>query len=406
MITGAFIASSTTTHVGNKQYPGRLTGFVLHACFILTLTALLIGHAFGASGKLNTILVIPLYLSELFPSRYNGGFVFGFQLMITFGVLCTNLANIGVNKISDETNWHWNSCSLAVPALVIYAGTIFLPREPSLFITWDEIKEAKLELQYIRGTDNIVEEFNDLLGVNRLILEGSQTWKTILKKRYRPHLIIALVLPIFQQFTGINVIILYGPIISKGLGFGTNASLTFAVMTAGIILVGTIMAITLAKTVRRKLLLKLGGALMSMCQIVAGYKIGANGEANSSDFYTNCLLALLCLYLFAFACSWGVLGCLVPSEIFPLEIRSTGHSIMVGVSMLFTFIIAQFFLGTLCKFEYVVFYFFSGFVLIMTIFVIYFLPETKDIPIDDMPNVWRRHWFWKKYLTDERSELV
>jgi hypothetical protein len=95
------------------------------------------------------------------------------------------------------------------------------------------------------------------------------------------------------------------------------------------------------------------------------------------------------------------LGWLVPSEICPLEIRSAGQAINVAVNMLFTFVIAQVFLTMLCHLKFGLFFFFAGFVFIMTVFVFFFLPETKNVPIEEINRVWKAHWFWGKYISDD-----
>ncbi|KAF7843599.1 sugar carrier protein C-like [Senna tora] len=66
-----------------------------------------------------------------------------------------------------------------------------------------------------------------------------------------------------------------------------------------------------------------------------------------------------------FAWSWGPLGWLVPSEIFPLEIRSAAQSVTVATNMLFTFVVAQIFLTMLCHMKFGLFIFFGFFVLVM-----------------------------------------
>ena len=115
------------------------------------------------------------------------------------------------------------------------------------------------------------------------------------------------------------------------------------------------------------------------------------------------MVLFICIYVAAFAWSWGPLGWLVPSEVFPLEIRSAAQSINVSVNMVFTFIVAQIFLNMLCHLKFGLFLFFAFFVLVMTIYIYYFLPETKNIPIEEMNQVWRSHWFWSKFMTDEFS---
>ncbi|CBI38659.3 unnamed protein product, partial [Vitis vinifera] len=84
-------------------------------------------------------------------------------------------------------------------------------------------------------------------------------------------------------------------------------------------------------------------------------------------------------------------------------IRSAGQSITVAVSFIFTFIVAQTFLSMLCHFKSGIFFFFGGWVVLMTAFVYYLLPETKSIPIEQMDRVWKEHWFWKRIVVEELS---
>jgi hypothetical protein len=118
-------------------------------------------------------------------------------------------------------------------------------------------------------------------------------------------------------------------------------------------------------------------------------------------WYAIVVVLFFCVYVAGFSWSWGPLGWLVPSEIFPLEIRSAAQSVTVSVNMLFTFIIAQVFLTMLCHLKFGIFLFFAFFVVLMSIFIYYFLPETKGIPIEEMGQVWTTHWFWSRFVTDE-----
>ena len=99
--------------------------------------------------------------------------------------------------------------------------------------------------------------------------------------------------------------------------------------------------------------------------------------------------------------SWGPLAWLVPSEIFPLEIRPAAQSITVGVNMISTFFIAQFFTSMLCHMKFGLFIFFGCFVVIMTTFIYKLLPETKGIPLEEMSMVWQKHPIWGKFLESD-----
>ena len=130
--------------------------------------------------------------------------------------------------------------------------------------------------------------------------------------------------------------------------------------------------------------------------IILGLKFGSDRELSKG--FSILVVVVICLFVAAFGWSWGPLGWTVPSEIFPLEIRSAGQSITVAVNLLFTFAIGQAFLSLLCAFKFGIFLFFAGWITIMTIFVYLFLPETKGVPIEEMVFLWRKHWFWKRVL--------
>lgn len=131
-------------------------------------------------------------------------------------------------------------------------------------------------------------------------------------------------------------------------------------------------------------------------------KFGVDGNPGDlPKWYAIVVVLFICIYVAGFAWSWGPLGWLVPSEIFPLEIRSAAQSVNVSVNMIFTFAVAQIFLTMLCHLKFGLFLFFAFFVLVMTIFVYFFLPETKNIPIEEMGKIWRSHWYWSRFVEGE-----
>lgn len=111
------------------------------------------------------------------------------------------------------------------------------------------------------------------------------------------------------------------------------------------------------------------------------------------------VVVLVCLFVMGFSWSWGPLGWLIPSEIFPLETRAAGFAFAVSFNMLFTFIMAQLFLSMLCRTQAFIFIFFAAWIIVMWLFVLFLLPETKGIPVDSMNDrVWKKHPLWKKFM--------
>ncbi|KAF2322617.1 hypothetical protein GH714_023736 [Hevea brasiliensis] len=152
----------------------------------------------------------------------------------------------------------------------------------------------------------------------------------------------------------------YAPVLFKTLGFGDDASLMSAVITGLVNVAATVVSIYCADKFGRRVLFLQGGTQMIICQIAVGVMIainfGTDGVGKLSGPSANVVLFLICVYVAAFAWSWGPLGWLVPSEICPLEIRSAGQAINVSVNMFFTFVIGQFFLSMLCHMKFGLFY--------------------------------------------------
>lgn len=138
-----------------------------------------------------------------------------------------------------------------------------------------------------------------------------------------------------------------------------------------------------------------------MHQVLTGvllqWKLKAHNELSKGYGILGVVFVLL--FVVGFGFSWGPLGWLVPSEIFPLEIRSAGQSINTCVSMLFIFTTTQTLLVMLCHLKATMFLFFAGWVVIMTLFTYLLFPETKGVPLEDVANLWKQHPIWKRYYT-------
>nr|GEZ43688.1 sugar transport protein 13 [Tanacetum cinerariifolium] len=189
------------------------------------------------------------------------------------------------------------------------------------------------------------------------------------------------------------------------LGFKNDASLYSAVITGAVNVLSTFVGIYFVDKLGRPFLLLQAGVQMFFAQlviaIILGFKVTDTSENLNSGF-AKLVMITICTFVLAIAWSWGLLGWLIPTKTFPLETRSAEQSITVCINLVFTFIIAQVFLSMICHFKYGIFLFFSGWVLIKSIFVWFLVPETKNIPIKEMTErVWKQHWLWKRFMDDD-----
>nr|AFO84087.1 hexose transport protein [Actinidia deliciosa] len=408
-LASSLVASWVTRKLGRKLSmlfggllfcAGALINGFAQKVWMLIVGRILLGFGIGFANQ-----SVPLYLSEMAPYKYRGALNIGFQLSITIGILVANVLNYFFAKIKGGWGWRLSLGGAVVPALIITIGSLVLPETPNSMIERDQREEARIKLKRIRGVEDIEEEFNDLVAASDASKKVEHPWRNLLQRKYRPHLTMAILIPFFQQLTGINVIMFYAPVLFKTIGFGSDAALMSAVITGVVNVSATLVSIYGVDKWGRRFLFLQGGVQMLICQIVVaaciGAKFGIDGEpGHLPKWYAIVVVLFICIYVAGFAWSWGPLGWLVPSEIFPLEIRSAAQSINVSVNMIFTFIIAQVFLQMLCHLKFGLFIFFAFFVVVMTIFVYFFLPETKNIPIEEMVIVWKQHWFWSRFITD------
>ncbi|CAI0406891.1 unnamed protein product [Linum tenue] len=412
-LLSSIVASTVTRVFGRKLsmlfggllfFAGALVNGFAKAVWMLILGRILLGFGIGFANQ-----SVPLYLSEMAPYRYRGALNIGFQLSITVGILVANVLNFFFNKIAGGWGWRLSLGGAMVPALIITVGSLVLPDTPNSMIERGRADEARSALRRIRGVDDVDDEFSDLVAATEQSRLVEHPWTDLLQRKYRPHLAMAVCIPFFQQLTGINAIMFYAPVLFNSIGFGADASLMSAVITGIVNVCATMVSIYGVDKWGRRFLFLEGGVQMLICQAVVaaciGAKFGVDGDPGElPKWYSIIVVMFICIYVAGFAWSWGPLGWLVPSEIFPLEIRSAAQSVTVSVNMIFTFAVAQIFLMMLCRLKFGLFLFFAFFVVAMSIFVYFFLPETKGIPIEEMGRVWRSHWYWSRFVEAEAGQ--
>ncbi|KAJ0982304.1 hypothetical protein J5N97_010559 [Dioscorea zingiberensis] len=410
-LIATFFASHTTRRLGRRPSMliagvffvlGVVFNGVAHNLAMLIAGRILLGCGVGFSGQ-----AIPLFLSEIAPTKMRGGLNILFQLNITIGILLANLVNYATAKIHP---WGWRlSLSLAgIPAILLVVASLLVVETPNSLIERGRLEEGKAVLAKIRGTEDIESELNEIIDASCIAQQVQHPFSDLLRRRHRPQLIVNVLIQVFQQLTGINAIMFYAPVLFNTLGFKSDASLYSAVITGTVNVLATIVSIYSVDRIGRRALLLEAGVQMFLSQvmiaIILGIKVTDHSD-NLSHSYAILVVVMVCIFVSAFAWSWGPSASLIPSETFALEVRSAGLSLTVCVNLAFTFAIAQAFLSMLCIFKYAIFVFFSVWVLVMSLFVMFFVPETKNVPIEEMTkSVWKKHWFWKRFMLEEEED--
>lgn len=246
----------------------------------------------------------PLYLSEMAPFRLRGALNIMFQLAVTIGILAAQLINYSTQHIQPY-GWRISLAMGGVPALLLFFGSMLLPDTPNSLVQRGRSEDGRRVLQRIRGTDAVDVEFEDICeAVNVSNSVKTNPYRTILKRRYWPQLFITILIPAFQQLTGINAIMFYAPQLFQAAGQGADAALLSSVITGAVNVMSTVVAIVAVDRLGRKFLFIQGGVQMIICEVVVGVLIKYNFEGPGNSAMANAIIALICLYVAAFAWSW------------------------------------------------------------------------------------------------------
>lgn len=406
-LAASLVASRLTRAVGrrNTMIIGGLT-FLIGAALnggaenvaMLILGRILLGFGVGFTNQ-----ATPIYLSEMAPPKWRGAFGTSFQFFIGIGVVVANCLNYGTAKIS----WGWRlSLGLAiVPSVIMTVGALLISDTPSSLVERGKVAQARDALRKARGKDIDIEpELAELVKTSEAVKAANEEpFVTIFERQYRPHLVMAFAIPFFQQLTGINIIAFYAPVLFQSVGFGSDSALIASIILGCVNLLSIIVSTFIVDRYGRRILFLEGGTQMIIGQVavacVLAVTTGVSGTKDIPRGYAVLVLVLMCIYAAGFGWSWGPLSWLIPSEIFPMKIRTTGQAISVAVNFATTFVLAQTFLTMLCHFKYGTFLFYAGWLIAMTLFVILFVPETKGIPLESMYQVWERHWFWRRFVS-------
>nr|BAD73818.1 putative monosaccharide transporter 1 [Oryza sativa Japonica Group]BAD73825.1 putative monosaccharide transporter 1 [Oryza sativa Japonica Group] len=308
-------------------------------------------------------------------------------------------------RATTMARWGWRLSLGAgiVPAVIVIVGAAFIPDTPNSLALRGRLDEARDSLRRIRGAADVDAELKDIVRAaeeDRRYKSGAL--RRLLRREYRPHLVMAVLIMVFFEMTGAIVVAIFTPLLFYTVGFTSQKAILGSIITDVVSIVSVAAAAAVVDRHGRRRLFMVGGAVLILCQVamawIFGAQLGADGGRAMPRGYAVAVVALVCTYTAGLSVSWGSLSSVVTSEIFPLEVRSAALGLGGTISSALTFMQSQSFLEMLCSFKYGAFAYYAGWLVMMTAFVAAFLPETKGVPIESMGAVWAQHWYWKRFV--------
>jgi len=389
-IVGALLSGLFARFLGRKRSL-LLAGFIFTAASafsallpplpVLSACRFALGFAVGVAS-----FIVPLFLSETAPASIRGSMGTLFQLMITIGIFLISLTNVFIARafVNPATSLPLMFLTITLFAALMFFGGFMLPESPR----WLMLKGRKQEaVAVLRRTLNTQAEIDLQIEEIEQALHGPKgTGVAIVMRGYFIKvLLVGVLLQVFQQLVGINMMIYYSPTI---FGYAGMKGLLAAMTVPTVNMLFTFPAIRLVEKWGRKKLLYAGAIIMLVTMIGAGVAFEAVGSVSSPTIGATpkaVLLGSAIIYIFGFAVSWGPVVWLVCSEIFPLEGREIGMTITTMVNWTFAGLVMANALSFMQEHGNAsIFYVFAVFCALAVAFVALFVPETKGISLEEM----------------------
>ncbi len=378
-ILGALIVGKPSDAFGRRTMLRILAVFYFVSAVLTglanTLTVFVIARFIGGLAVGGASVLSPMYISEISPPRTRGRMVALAQLAIVIGILTAFFSNYllvgtGVN------NWRWMFWAEAVPSALFFILLFTVSRSPRWLVMKGHADEARAVIRRVDPEADVEQVVGDI--VKSIDREAFAHSVALFKKPYLRLVLIGIAVGMFNQFTGINIIMYYAPSIFKSAGFTDNSALMQTIMIGATNLVFTVIAMSVIDRLGRKFLLMAGacGMTVFLGLFAASYMHGAPGYR---------LLIYLIGFIAFFASSQGVVIWVILSEMFPNVIRARASAIGSFSHWFFNALIAFLFpvvsgavgIGP-------VFIFYSAATFISLLFFAKFLVETKGRSLEEL----------------------
>ena len=353
----------------------------------LPVYSFVIYRILGGIGVGIASMISPMYIAEIAPANIRGKLVSWNQFAIIFGMLIIYFVNYfiagqGNEQWLVEEGWRWMFFSGVIPAGLFLVLLFFVPETPRFLVMKGRDNEALKVLDKIAGSDNSVKILDE---IKLTMHEKSTPWLSF----GFFVLFVGIILSVFQQFVGINVVLYYAGNIFRNMGASTNSSLLQTVIVGIVNLSFTVVAILTVDKFGRKPLMIIGALGMGVSMLALGFSFYTHNEGVSA-------LIFMLLYIGFFAMSWGPVTWVLLSEIFPNSIRGA-MSIAVAAQWIANWLVSLTFpvmndnQWLTEKFNHGFSYWIYGLMGFFAALLMWKLvPETKGKTLEEIEKLWKK----------------
>lgn len=354
----------------------------------------------GGIGVGMASVIAPAYIAEISPANLRGRLGALQLLAIVTGIFLALLASAVIANLTGGANatawlglaaWRWMFLTELAPALLYGALALLLPESPRYLVEKGRTREAGEILATVVGIDNPRANHRKIDEIRNTIDQDHQkSIRDILDARFLflPIVWVGILLSVFQQFVGINVIFYYSTTLWKSVGFQESDSFLISVIMATTNIVATVIAICLIDHIGRKRLLMIGSAMMcaslTIMALAFSQAVAHAGELSLPDPWGPVALVAANVFIIGFGASWGPVVWVLLAEMFSNRIRAMALGLGAAVQWLANFAVSMTFpmlAGVGLEYAYGLYAAFAG---LSWLFVYVSVRETNRRQLEDM----------------------
>lgn len=397
---GAYLAGRIADRWG--RIPAMLVGAALF--FVSSLGSglafsvwdLIFWRLVGGLGIGIASVIAPAYIAEISPKHMRGSLASLQQLAITIGIFAALLSDAvfataaggaGAEFWFGLEAWRWMFMAAAVPAIIYGIIAMRLPESPRFLVLKgkdDEVRKIFARLWPGEDVDKSIGEMRKSIEADK----ASSVKGALRGPRFglKPVVWVGIILSIFQQFVGINVIFYYSTTLWKSVGFEERDSLIISVITSVTNIAVTFVAIALVDKVGRRPILLFGstGMVLSLGTMAVAFSQAdiVDGAPSLPGAWGPIALVAANLFVVSFGASWGPVVWVLLGEIFPIRIRARALGVAAAAQWIANFVITVTFPALASASLVLTYGLYALFAALSFLFVMRFVPETKGISLE------------------------
>jgi sugar porter (SP) family MFS transporter len=328
------------------------------------------GIAVGAAAML-----APIYIAELSPPQHRGKLVSLNLLAIILGQTSAFYSNYFLRGVGGDDNWRWMFGVMAVPSLLLFVCLLFVPESPRWLIEKNQTAGGMAVLTRINGAAEANREYAEIL---QTLKASKGKFVELFHRGMFKILMIGMLLAIFQQITGINVVMYYAPSIFISAGFPKDSAMLQTALVGMSFLTFAVVSMFCVDKMGRKPLMIIGSIGMGIAMALLSITF-ITGHAQGY-FVLFCIMG----YLAAFGFSLGPVVWVLIAEIFPNRLRSYAVAIATFVLWAADFVVTLTFPWLLNNLKGYCFVIYGSMCFLCLLFVLKYLEETKGKTLEEI----------------------